>query len=97
MTKWLGRVVYRLLSSVLLLSQYGLDITITLAEYSDDWLGYLSSSHTILENSDTLEAKHFLRMRRFGPFAVGNTREMYHLVSILAGVLVKDRESAARP
>ena len=43
----------------------------------------------------TPETRHFLRLQRLGPFNVVKPKEMYELVALLAGILVKDTMVAA--
>ncbi|KAL1849580.1 hypothetical protein VTK73DRAFT_9870 [Phialemonium thermophilum] len=80
---------------VLLLSQYNLDITLTLAQYDQEWLEYLLDGSKFVLGQGLQEEKHMLRIRRIGKYDVANPGKMYELVALLAAILLKDCEDQA--
>jgi hypothetical protein len=73
-----------------MLNQYGMVISVVVADFSDAWMDYMWQGSCGVSNPHLLD-RHILRMHRFGEFRIDDAQDMHHLSVLLAAILVKDQ------
>jgi hypothetical protein len=79
-----------------MLSQYGLQISIIVAQYSDAWLDYLLGVAQGPVYHDRLGEDDLLHLHRIGTYHVQVPEEMYALAALLTAVTIHDWRQAGR-
>ena len=75
----------------MLLTQYGLEMSLVVATYSDRYVEYLLDGKTPVLRTDLKEAD-MLNMERLGVWASNNTQDAFRFAVLVATLMLQDRD-----
>lgn len=82
--------------SVLVLSQYYLELFLTLAEYGPGYVAHVSNPNSPVLPPAGAGEDHFLSMRRIGRYHCNKPMDMYQLSHLLLALAIKDARETRR-